>query len=412
MTSSDDSTDGPSASDPNGHAGAGERTAADPPADPIAAALGDAPDAVAARVLERTRRWVERETPTGDANRAEALAAEIGDALHALGAGVELVDAPGWGRHVYAHLDAREGGAPLLLLGHFDTVHPVGTLADRPFRVEDGRAYGPGIFDMKAPLAVLVEALAVVRHESGGPRRPLRVLITCDEEVGSPSSWDRIETEAEGAAAVLVLEPPLPGGLVKTARKGVAHYELHVTGRAAHAGLDPERGVSAVEELARQILRIADLADPPRGTTLNVGVIRGGTAGNVIAERASAVIEVRYLEPDEGERVDRALHALEPHAPGAALRLVGGENRPPLVRTDGVVRLYRHAREQAAALGFELGEGTAGGASDGSIAAALGIPTLDGLGVEGDGAHAVDEHILVDDIPRRVALLRRLLDTL
>lgn len=377
------------------------------------AAAADETGELEGRVLARARRFVELETPSGDAVKAAMLAEELARELGAAGAQTELLDAPGWGRHVRARVaGSNAGAAPLFVLGHLDTVHPVGTLESRPFRIESGRADGPGIFDMKAPLAVLAEALALLRDAGATPPRPVRVLVTCDEEVGSPTSRALIEADALGAAAALVLEPPLPGGAAKTARKGVATYRLRVIGRAAHAGIEPERGVNAIVELSRQIVRVHGLADSTRGTTLNVGLVGGGSAGNVVPGEAWANIDVRYIDPAEGRRVDAALRALTPTRAGARVIVDGGENRPPLVRTEGVIRLFEHAHTLARDLGFVLEEGATGGASDGCFTAALGIPTLDGLGVDGGGAHAADEHILIADLPLRVALLCRLLETL
>jgi glutamate carboxypeptidase len=365
------------------------------------------------RALDRLRRYVEYETPTGDAERARALAEELARDLTAAGAVVEQIDTPDVGKHVRARVVGREPTErPLLLLGHLDTVHPLGTLAARPFRLEGDRAYGPGIYDMKAGLVVIVEALMRLRAAGTSPRRPVVVLVTCDEEAGSGTSRSLIEAEAREAGMVLVLEPPLANGAAKTARKGVAIYHLCVTGRPAHAGLEPERGVSAVEELAHQILRVIALADPARGTTINVGVVHGGTASNVVPAAARAEIDVRFNTKAERERVERALLSLTPVLEGAAVEVTGGENRPPLERSDGVVRLYELVRVAAAELGIELGEGSAGGGSDGCFTAALGVPTLDGLGVTGDGAHATHEHIIVPDLPRRIALFARLLDRL
>ena len=366
-----------------------------------------------ARALERLRRYVEHETPTGDAERNTALAAELARDLSAAGAVVEQIDAPDVGSHVLARVAGREPAErPLLLLGHMDTVYPVGTLASRPFTVRGDRGEGPGIYDMKAGLVVMVEALSRLRATGSAPRRPVTVLITCDEEAGSGTSRGLIEREARGAGAVLVLEPPLPDGAAKTARKGVAIYHLTTTGRPAHAGIEPERGVSAIVEMAHQILRIMALADPARGTTINVGVVQGGTASNVIPERAQAEIDVRFSTAAELKRVDAGLRALTPVLDGAGVEITGGENRPPLERTDGVAELYARVRAIAAELGFDLGEGSTGGGSDGCYTAALGVPTLDGLGVRGGGAHATDEHIVVSDLPRRIALLVRLLERL
>ncbi|MBX6362767.1 MAG: M20 family metallopeptidase [Gemmatimonadetes bacterium] len=354
------------------------------------------------------------ESPSGDVARATALAEVVTAELAAAGAETRLVDAPGFGRHVQATVPgANPSAAPILILGHLDTVWPVGTLADRPFRIVDGRAEGPGIFDMKAGLAVAIEALAELHHAGRRPARPVRVLVTCDEEVGSTTSRPLIEQLARGAAATLVLEPSLPGGAAKTARKGVGVYRLRFTGRAAHAGIDPAKGVSAVLEMAHQILALHALAAPDRGTTVSVGPVRGGTVSNVIPAEAEAEVDVRFATLDEGQRVDAAIRSLRPALPGAGVAVVeGGINRPPLERTAAVAALYRTARDLASDIGFDLPEGSTGGGSDGCFTAALGIPTLDGLGPQGGGAHAVDEHILVADLPRRVALVRRLLEAL
>ncbi|HET9985822.1 MAG TPA: M20 family metallopeptidase [Longimicrobiales bacterium] len=365
-------------------------------------------------VLDRVRRFVEMESPSGDVARAGALAEVVAAELSAAGAEVCFIDAPGWGYHVQATVPGTDEDAePVFILGHLDTVWPVGTLAARPFRLVDGRAEGPGIFDMKSGLAVAIEALAELRHAGARPARPVRVLVTCDEEVGSTTSRPLIETLARDAVATLVLEPSLPGGAAKTSRKGVGVYRLRFTGRAAHAGVDPEKGVSAVLEMAHQTLALHALAAPARGTTVSVGPVHGGTVSNVIPAEAEAEVDVRFSTLDEGERVDAAIRALRPVLPGAGVAVVqGGINRPPLERTDAVVALYRTARNIAHELGFDLPEGSTGGGSDGCFTAALGIPTLDGLGPQGAGAHAIDEHIVVADLPRRVALVRRLLEAL
>jgi glutamate carboxypeptidase len=369
--------------------------------------------AAPARLLERLRAWVEQESPSGDEARATRLAAEIAAALEGVGAVVERIPAPGWGVHLRARIEGAEPTLdPVLVLGHLDTVHPVGTLERMPFRIQGERVEGPGVYDMKAGLAILVEVLQLLREAGTPPRRPVLVLITCDEEVGSGSSRALIEETARGVVATLVLEPPLRGGAAKTARKGVADYTLRVRGRAAHAGVEPERGISAIRELATQIGLIDALAAPAQGTTINFGIISGGTAGNVVPAEAAVSIDVRFATAAEGERLDAALHALGPVLPGAELVLEGGINRPPLERTAGVIGLYRQARVLAAELGFELGEGATGGGSDGCFTAAIGVPTLDGLGVDGGGAHSTDEHILLADLAPRVALLRRLLETL
>jgi glutamate carboxypeptidase len=281
-----------------------------------------------------------------------------------------------------------------------------------PFRIENGRAYGPGVFDMKANLVVMREALAAIKELKLRLSRPVKILLSCDEESGSPTSRDLIEAEAAGCAAALVFEPSLPGGVAKTARKGIAGYQLTARGIAAHAGVDPDKGASAVAELAHQIVALHQLNDPPNGVSVNAGVICGGTYSNVIAAEAQAQIDVRFRTMAQGEAVMSRIRALQPALANTSIELTGGLNRPPLERSPGVVALYEQARRLAAELGFELGEGSTGGGSDGNFTAALGIPTLDGLGVEGSGAHAAHEHIVIADLPRRAALLVRLLMTL
>lgn len=363
-------------------------------------------------VLERLRQLVELESPSSDEPRLRAVAAWMASALAGLGADVDTVDVPGVGEHVVARLAGSDASLePVVVLGHLDTVHPVGTF-DPAFRVEDGQARGPGVYDMKGGWACMLEAIAALRATGSGPRRPVVVVATCDEETGSETSRGLIEATAAGARAVLVPEPSLPGGAAKTRRKGVGWYRLEVTGRAAHAGVDPENGVNALVELAHQVLAITALADPGAGTTLSVGEAGGGTTANVVPASAWAVVDVRFATAAEGARVDAALRALRPRLPGAAIAVTGGSNRPPVERTRANVALYEAAKRLAAEDGWALGEGASGGGSDGSFTAGMGVPTLDGLGPDGNGAHAVTEHVLVADLPRRVRLYRRLLETL
>ena len=357
-------------------------------------------------LLERIAGYVALETPSADEPRCRALADLLRRDLEAIGATVEGHDAPGLGVNLVARWRG-DGRKPALVLCHYDTVHPVGTIARLPFRVDGNRAYGPGIYDMKAGIALVIEAMRGAKRA-----RPVTLMVTCDEEIGSHSSRALMEDAARASEAVLVMEPPLPDGSVKTARKGVGVYMLRTHGLQSHAGVEPGTGVDAIAEMARQIVDVHALADHSRGTTLNVGRISGGTASNVIAELAEAEIDVRYTAPAEGERVDAALRALAPHNPRARLSVEGGLNRPPFVRTEGVARLYEFVREQAAAVGLELGEGSTGGASDGNFTAAIGAPTIDGLGAPGAGAHTYEEHILVDALPKRVAMLRRILENI
>jgi glutamate carboxypeptidase len=308
------------------------------------------------------------------------------------------------------HLKAEFGdgaGPPILLLGHFDTVWDVGVLSRMPLREEAGRLHGPGVFDMKAGIAT---SLAAVRALTALGRRPRVVMLwTADEEIGSGTSRTAIEAEARRSAAVLVLEPSLPGGAMKTARKGCGDFEIVVTGVAAHAGLDPGKGASAIHELAHQVVAIEALQDLDRGISINVGLIGGGTRTNVIAPHAHASIDVRIPTLADGRRIEQALLSLRPCLRNTSLQVTGAVGRPPFERTAAVVHLYEAAREVARTFGRELGEGAAGGGSDGNFTAAVGVPTLDGLGPEGDGAHAEHEHVIVGDLPFRAAFLAALL---
>ena len=357
-------------------------------------------------ILERIASYVEMETPSADEARLRALAALIRRDLEEIGATVETLDAPGLGVNLTARF-AGDGRKPVLLLCHCDTVHPVGTISRLPFRIEGNRAYGPGIYDMKAGIALAIEAM-----RGATPGRPVTLMVTCDEEIGSHSSRALMEAEALLSEAVVVLEPPLPDGSVKTARKGVGVYVLRTHGKQAHAGVEPGTGIDAIGEMARQIVDVLALADHAAGTTVNVGRIVGGTTSNVIAELAEAEIDIRYTNPAEGVRIDDALRSLKPHDPRVSISIEGGLNRPPFVRTAAVERLFHLAREQAAAVALTLGEGATGGASDGNFTAAIGVPTLDGLGVPGAGAHTFEEHILIDTLPQRVAFLRRLIESI
>lgn len=294
----------------------------------------------------------------------------------------------------------RPGERPVLVLGHYDTVWPPGTLAELPFTVEDGVARGPGVFDMKAGIVQGVFA-------AGATHGPLTLLLTADEEVGSPASRSLVEREARGARAALVLEPSGEGGALKVARKGVAHWAVRVRGRAAHAGLEPEKGVSAIDELSRQMDAIRALARPEAGTTVTITMVGGGSAENVVPESAWCRVDARTWTREEMERLEAAMRSLRPHRSGAELTVVGGRNRLPLERASSEP-LYRRLR----ALGYDPGAVEAGGGSDGNFTAALGVPTLDGLGAVGGGAHARDEHVIVDEMPRRAEMLARLIEDL
>ena len=365
-------------------------------------------------LLALTCALVETESPSGDKNGSAdvvSLLASAAGSISAVGS-VERVTSEDFGEHVQIRAFADNDSAPIVILGHTDTVHPLGAIKERPWRAEGNRIYGPGIFDMKANLALALEALRACEATGVCPQSPVTILFTCDEESGSPSGRALVETEAKNARAVLVLEPPATGGRVKTARKGTGMFTIKVHGRAAHAGLDPEKGVSAVLELARQTIRLHNLNDPATGTTVMVTVARGGTHSNVVPDEAEAEIDVRFSSAAEAARIENAILNLKPFDERAQLAMGGGINRPPLERTEEVKQLYDHAQSLAAMLNFELGEASVGGASDGNFVGALGVPVLDGLGIEGDGAHAAHEHIIVDNISRQGALLAGLIATL
>jgi len=363
------------------------------------------------------RRLIAIESPSGDVDGSRAVNQLLEDALREVPSvsQSERIPSAGCGEHllVHAFTGARTNEQTTLLLGHTDTVHPRGTLnAQNGLRLDGDRLYGPGIFDMKASCVMAVEALHAQTAVSQQPQRSVTLLLTCDEEIGSPTGRALVEQEARRAAQVLVLEPPAPGGCVKTARKGVGGWTVSAHGIASHAGLHPEQGASAILELARQTERLHSLNNPRCGTSFNVGVIRGGTRPNVIAAQAEMEVDVRFDTRDEARRVEDLMAHLQPFDKRVDLATTGGINRGPLERTPEVVKLFHHAKELAAELGFELGECSVGGASDGNFAAALNVPVLDGLGVDGDGAHAAHEHILLSDLARRTTLLASLIATL
>jgi len=360
-------------------------------------------------MVAELRSFVERETPSTDKVRLDGFADLLAHRAERLTGGrVRVVEQQEAGSHVQVQVG--DGDKPILLLGHYDTVWPAGSLDRMPFLVRNGAARGPGAFDMKAGLVQALWAVYALRR-LGRSIPPLVVLVNSDEELGSPTSRALVEAEARRAAAVLVLEPSQAGAL-KTARKGVGMFHVEVTGRAAHAGADPFAGVSAIEELARLVLALRGQSGLGNGTTVNVGVIRGGTRANVVAARASAEVDVRVVTTAEAERLTAAILGLRPHHPGAVVRVTGGLNRPPMERTDQIGELFEHARKLAAEIGFSVDEAMTGGGSDGNFAAAVGAPVLDGLGAVGGGAHALTEHVLVEHMPPRAALVARLIETL
>jgi glutamate carboxypeptidase len=362
-------------------------------------------------MLSTLQRLVLAESPSLEKEAADRCCDIVAAEWHKRGASVERIVQKVRGdqlRITWWPQKSRPTGQ-LLVLGHYDTVYSSGSLAKMPFRVSGGKAYGPGIFDMKAGLTQALFALDALQQTKVPLRHRLVFLWTSDEEIGSDASRKLIETEARRSDAVFVLEPSLgPKGLLKTARKGVGEAEIIVHGRASHAGLAPQEGINAIHELSRQLARIQEWNDPRRGVTINADVIEGGTRVNVIAERARAALDLRALRISDMRSIERRLHALRPILPGAKLEVRGGFNRAPLERKSSAA-LFTKAKALAAQMGLSIGECTAGGGSDGNLTAAVGVPTLDGLGAVGHGAHSKDEHILINTMPVRTALLAALL---
>nr|AUN37190.1 carboxypeptidase G2 [uncultured bacterium] len=367
-----------------------------------------------AEIFEFIRWLVEQESMSREPEATTRIAENFGERLSQYGATVDLFRDSQVGTTLRARFNQSEhpDAKQLLIVGHLDTVWPLGTLALRPLRIEGDKAFGPGIFDMKAGVTLATFAMLALKKFERKTNRPVTFLMTCDEETGSHFSRPIIEEEAKHSEAALVLEPPVPGGAIKTGRKGVGEFELIVHGRSAHAGNDIRKGISAINELANQILEINKLANFDLGTTLNVGVVQGGVLSNVVAAEARALIDMRYQILEEGLRIENAMSALTPVLAGAQLEVKGGINRPPLVRTEKIASLFAHARELATEVDYDLQEASVGGGSDGNFIAAMGVPVLDGLGVDGEGAHAEHEHILLSDIPRRATLLTRLIETI
>jgi glutamate carboxypeptidase len=356
---------------------------------------------------------VEVESPSGDMEGSRGvvdLLAQAAGKLPCVDA-VERVDVPDFGQHLVIKAFQKVNQQQILMVGHTDTVHSRGSLSERPWRREAGKIYGPGIFDMKANCALAIEVLRTLVELQLTPACGVTLVLTCDEEVGSLSGWPFIEmaAKAQPVRCAFVMEPPASGGRVKTSRKGTGIFAIKVEGKAAHAGLEPERGASAILELARQTEQLHAINHSGSGITLNVGVVHGGTRSNVVAAEAHGEIDVRFSTQAESQEIERILSSLKPIDERTKVFVSGGINRPPMERTAAVVELFEKARSIATDFDFDLGEAQVGGASDGNFLAAMGIPVLDGLGISGDGAHAVHEHIGADDIARRGALIGGLL---
>jgi glutamate carboxypeptidase len=359
-------------------------------------------------------RFVRTESPSFDKAAVDRFGRIVAAEWKRRGAGVTMLRQGKRGDHIRAEWNPRENRArgQILVLGHLDTVYAAGTIAQIPFRLSRGRAWGPGTFDMKGGLVIALHAVDALAATGLVPGKRVIFLWTSDEEIGSQTSRAVIEREARHSDAVLVLEPALGlDGRVKTGRKGVGEIELIATGRAAHAGLNPEEGINAIEEIALQIARITQLNDARRGITVNAGVIEGGTRTNVIAEDARALVDVRASRLADMRSLERKFRGLRPILKGAKLQVLGGFSRPPMERKMSA-GLFAKAQALSKEMGMELGEAFVGGGSDGNFTAALGVPTLDGLGAVGEGAHSPRENIVVRALPERAALLAGLLAAL
>ncbi len=355
-----------------------------------------------------TRELVSRESPSDSKAAVDSCVALAAAHARALGARVKIHRNPNFGNALEARFGPRNSrGKPILLLGHLDTVWPLDTLKTMPCRISGGRLWGPGTLDMKAGVAMAFTALELLA-ETGSLQREIILLLTGDEEVGSHAGRPIVESLAKQCSAVYVLEPA-QGLAYKTARKGIGVWRIDVAGIAAHAGVDFEKGANAIRELARVVEKVSSWTDLEHGLTVSVGVVGGGTKSNVIPAHAWAEVEARIVRRADGPRIERKFAALKAHNPRCKLTVIGGINRPPMERSRGTVRLFRQARALAREMGFALDEASTGGGSDGNFTAALGIPTLDGMGAVGEGAHARHESVLVENLAPRTALLAAML---
>jgi glutamate carboxypeptidase len=362
-------------------------------------------------IVRTIRELTEIESPSDNKKAVDRIAKFLAAKFKALGGRTQLHPSAEYGDSLQVDFSSPVNSKPVLLLGHYDTVYPLGALKTMPCKIEDGLLRGPGVLDMKSGIALMLHAIEALQQWHGELPRPVTVFLVSDEEIGSRSSRKITESLARKSAGVLVLEPAAGlRGAVKTARKGVGEYTLRVQGIAAHAGLDPGKGHSAILELARQIVVIAKLNNLRQGISLNAGVIEGGTRTNVVAAEASVRVDVRIKSAKQAAGIDRKLHSLKPFDKYCKLEMTGDINRLPMERTPGVAALYRKAREIAAEVGWNLEEAAVGGGSDGNFTAGIGIPTLDGLGGVGNGAHAVHEFIVISELPRRALLLAGLIE--
>ena len=360
-------------------------------------------------MIDAIREIVEIESPSYDVERSKTVVLWIENEARKIGLDLEIerIPADGNGEHLIIRAFPGED-KPTLLLGHSDTVHPVGTKEQNPTRIDGDKFFGCGVFDMKANIVLMLEALRYFHETGTRPTRPITIFLSCDEEIGSYSGRALLEKQAARAAECFVFEPSA-AGRVKTGRKGTGMYVVKAHGVPAHAGLEPEKGANAILELSRQIERLNSYNNPAAGTTVNVCTMSGGTTSNVIPEHAKCTVDVRFSSMEEAARIDAEIKDLKPFDDRVSIEVIGSVNRPPMERTDAVAALFERARSVAASFNYDLGETQVGGASDGNFVAALGVPVLDGLGITGDGAHTLHEHILVSDIAKRATLVTRTL---
>ncbi len=354
------------------------------------------------KMISLLREWVEIESPTSDKASVDKFGASVALKLEDIGMSIEWKEQENRGNHLIARWGSRHGH--LLLIGHLDTVWELGTLERFPCEIDDEIGRGPGIFDMKSGLLIALYALSLIRIQ-GLAKYPITLLATSDEEVGSVSSRQLIEQEARSARAAFILEPGGPNNSLKTKRRGVGRYIVTAHGRAAHAGVEPEKGLNAIEELALQIIELQSWNKLRTGISVNTGLINGGSRVNVIPEEAQAIIDVRCDSMDDIQWLSNQFGSLSPKKEGCLLTVEGGVDRPPLERTEKVLKLYEQAKAIGETMDYSLSEFWTGGGSDGNLTAALGVPTLDGMGAEGGGAHALSEHILMSSLTNRAALL-------
>ncbi len=358
-------------------------------------------------IIDLTRKLAEMESPSNDKQAVDRFADFLAKELRPLGAKTKIIEQKKVGNCLRAEWEGNEG--QLLLLCHMDTVWPIGEVAKRPVRREGDKLNGPGVLDMKASIAILMSAFKAMKEIGLKPKKRVVALLNSDEEIGSIASRKLIEEEASCSHAVLCLEPSMLGGALKTQRKGVGVFQIKIKGKAAHAGSGHQKGISAIEEMAQQIIAIHKLTDYEKGVTLNVGVVKGGSRSNVIAEEAEAEIDLRFLNMQDGQKVTDTILNLKPQLPGAELKINGGINRPPLSKTPQNQKLYKRIKEIGKSMGLNIEEGLSGGGSDASFTSALGIATIDGLGADGDGCHALEEYAVTSSLPQKAALLAALL---